>query len=68
MFSQISDNSLITTGLVSVFWNVVGGCIVAVLTLVVSAIRKNLRNRSFRSVFGSIPENEYYLIYPVQTA
>ena len=61
--SLLATMTWIFEGLSAVVWNVVGGAIVAGLTLAVQNIRKRLRRRSFRKVFGDVAEAEYYLIY-----
>ncbi len=48
----------------SVLWNVLGGIIVAGLTLLCRALWSKLRRRRFRQVFGDDVENDFYVIYP----
>ncbi len=47
-----------------VFWNVVGGGIVAILIFFIQFIRKKINRRAFRKVFGDDVEETYHLIYP----
>lgn len=53
----------INEGLIAIIWNVVGGAIVAGLTMAVQIINRILRRSSFRKVFGEVEKQDYYLIY-----
>jgi len=54
----------IPEGFFAVAWNVIGGAIVASLTIAVQGIRRKVRRRSFRMIFGNDVEDVFYLIYP----
>lgn len=54
----------LSQGMFAVMWNIIGGVAVAGLTLAVQYIRKKIRRRSFRMVFGDDVENAVYLVYP----
>lgn len=51
-----------------ILWNVVGGAIVAGLTLLVQYLRSCLARRTFRQVFGDDIDTEFYLIYAEHVA
>lgn len=53
----------INEGLIAIFWNVIGGAIVAGFTMALQSINRILRRRSFRIVFGDVEKQDYYLIY-----
>ena len=42
----------VPAGFFAVMWNVIGGAIVAALTIAFQAIRRKLRRKSFRMIFG----------------
>ena len=54
----------ISEGIWAVMWNIIGGAIVAGLTLTVQVICKKVRRRSFRMIFGEDVESFFYLVYP----
>lgn len=55
----------LSEGIWAVMWNVIGGAIVAGLTLAMQGICKKARRRSFRMIFGKDVENDFYLVYPL---
>ncbi len=54
----------ISEGLAAVLWNVVGGAIVAGLSLLFPYVKRQLRHLAFRRIFGSDVENIFYIVYP----
>ena len=54
----------LSEGIWAIIWNVIGGAIVAGLTLSLQSISKKISRRHFRMVFGNDVEDIFYLIYP----
>jgi hypothetical protein len=54
----------IPDGVKNIVYNIIGGILVALLTLAFLKIKGKLRHRAFKQIFGNDLEENFYIIYP----